>query len=285
MAKRKSKAVDIKKIAFRNRGPKLTRQRLESLPVWLPDDYKDFLLLHNGGTPVNGSFRYPFEGTETISTIDFFYAVRAKPNRYRFDNLIYDGFLHYRNDLPRLSIPIARVDEDSFVLLFEAGPYRDGVWYYIWLHDDPGCDETEGAIAKIADSIPEFLGMLRPYFDFYSFVSYVVPPDISLAAIKKATAFMRTKWVEYNNDSHGKYACCLWDLLEDRSLLSTELFLVDNDSIPSTHWAGLKLPKLRAPKQTRVLHLVVSSTYKDIAIKKMPKKIGDWKLIPIEDGA
>ena len=30
----------------------------------LPDYYRDFLLVHNGGTPVNNAFRYPFEGKE-----------------------------------------------------------------------------------------------------------------------------------------------------------------------------------------------------------------------------
>lgn len=286
MAKRKSKPIDIKKIAFRGRGAKLTREKLASLPVWLPDQYQDFLLVHNGGIPVDNAFRYPFSGMENISTIDFFYAVRSKSNRYPYDNLIEHGFLGHRNDLPRWSIPIARVDEDSFILIFENGPYQDGVWYFIWIHDDPDSDpyvKTKGAIAKVADSIPDFLDTLRPFYSFYSIVSYVVPDDVSLAKLKRATKPMGLKWVQYDDD-RGTYACCDWDLLRDKTFLDTTIFFVDNDRVPSTHYADLKLPKIKAPRKTRVMHLVVSSLLKDQVLRKFPKKIGDWALTTVENG-
>jgi hypothetical protein len=289
MAKHKSKAVDIKKIAFLNCGPKLTPQELDALPVQLPDYYRDFLLVHNGGTPVNNAFRYPFKGRENISTIDFFYSVRPQSNRYPYDNLIYDGFLHHRNDLPRWSIPIARVDEDPFVLIFEDGPYRDGVWYFIWIHDDPDSEpivECKGAIEKVSDSIPEFLAMLRSYADFYSIVSYIVPPEISLSEIKQGTKPLGLEWVEYD-DSRGNFARCDWDLLRDKTFLSTTLFLVNNDSIPSadqsTHIADLKLPRINAPKHTTVMHLLVSAQFSQAATSKLPKEIGGWTLKPIEN--
>ncbi|MCC9644335.1 SMI1/KNR4 family protein [Rhodopirellula sp. JC740] len=286
MAKRKSKSIDIKKIAFRGRGPKLTREKLASLPVWLTDEYQDFLLIHNGGTPVDNAFRYPFSGMENISTIDFFYAVRSRSDRYPYDNLIDHGLLGHRNDLPRWSIPIARVDEDSFILIFEDGPYQDGVWYFIWMHDDPDSDpyvETKDAIAKVSDSIPEFLSTLRPYYSFYSIISYVVPDDVSLAAIRRATKPLGLKWVQYDDD-RGKYACCDWDLLRDKSFLDTTIFLVDNGHIPSTHYANLKLPKIKAPRGTQVMHLVMSSAFEDTVLKKFPKRIGDWRLTPVENG-
>lgn len=282
MAKRKSQTINLKNIAFRNRGPKLTRAKVDSLPVSLPEEYVNFLLVHNGGTPVNNAFRYPFKGMENISTLDYFYAVRPRSNHVPYDNLIYHGILGHRNDLPRWSIPIARADDDSFVLIFEAGPYEGSVWYFIWLHDDPDSDpyvNCRGAMEKIADSIPEFLATLRPYYDFYSIVSFIVPSNIKLSSIKRATKPLGLNWVQYD-DSHGTYACFDWRLLENKTFLDTNLFLVNNDRIPSTHYAGLKLPKIEAPKQSRVLHLVVSDTFRNVALKKLPKKIEDWKLVP-----
>lgn len=283
MAKRRSKKTGIKSTPFRGCGPKLTREKLGALPVSLPDEYREFLLAHNGGVPVDNAFRYPFKGMESISVVDYFYSVRRQSDRYPYDNLIYHGLLECRNDLPRWSIPIARVDEDSFILIFEDGPYRDGVWYFIHIHDDIDDNpyvETKGAIEKVADSIPEFVAMLRPYWSFASTVSYIVPPDVSLKDVKKATKPLGLTWVQYD-DSRGTYACADWDLLDNKTFIDTTIFLVNNDRIPSTHYADLKLPRIKAPRGTQVMHLVVSANFERAATKKLPKKIGSWKPVPI----
>lgn len=280
------KKPSYKSVAFRNSGPKLDKAKLAAMPVWLPEEYRDFLLAHNGGIPEKNSFRYPFKGKESISSIDFFYSIKPGSTSYPYDNLIYDGFLGHRNDLPRWSIPIARVDEDSFILLFENGPYRDGVWYFIWIHDDPDSEpyvECRGAIAKVADSIPEFLQQLHGYLEFYSIVSFVVSQDISLSDIRSSTKSQKMHWVEYDDD-RGRYACCEWSVLKDKSFLYTTLFFFNNNVIPSTHYAGLKLPRLNVPKNTMVMHLLVSSKFKTFALKNMPKTIGNWRLKPVDGG-
>ena len=280
MAKRKRKTTVWPKLKFNGSAPKLTKSKIEALPVFVPDDVADFLLRYNGGCPERNAFPYPFQypfylGPEKISTVEFFYGIRGRTNRWPADDLVNDGILSNRNELPRWSIPIARVDEESFLLVFENGPFAGGVWYFIWIHDHPDDNpeiDPRGALAKVSDSVPEFLNSLSAYSDFFSLVSYVVPETSTDASISRTFKEIGCTLREHKS-GRNKYRSCSWDIFRDMSFLDTEIYFVENDRVPDVSPVGIKLPQLPIEKKSQVLHLVVSKRFETQAKRLFPRHI------------
>ena len=284
-------------VTFGDGGPPLTAADLEALPVALTPGHREFLLRQNGGVPEPAEFVYPFEGPETVAGVDSFYAVGTEPGGYPVGELIADGFLRFRNHLPRWAVPLGRVDEDSFLVTFEGGPLgptynrfgeptATAVWYFIHQHDwhqDGPHVEIDGAVAKLADSIPEFLGMLRPGVSFHAVTSYPVPDGTSNLAVRQALEAVGVNWVSGRRGQAWRFG--QWDRFDDLTLLATELWLAPNDDVPETHTADIALPTLPDTGSGRVLHLLCSAKHRETIAAELPDAVGDWQLTPFDPPA
>jgi hypothetical protein len=66
-----------------NRCGPLTEERLQRLEgrlkARLPDDYRAFLLRHNGGRPTLSRFTFSVDGEEQESIVEWFFAVHDQP--------------------------------------------------------------------------------------------------------------------------------------------------------------------------------------------------------------
>ncbi len=126
----------------------------------LPEDYKRFLLEHNGGRPVPAGFPIRWNKPELARGAEFgmvgdFYAIyEGKPV-----NLL-EGFRSHGTRIPKGAIAIARDPGGNLILLGLSGEHRGKVFF--WLHDmDPEYDETAFEnLGVIANSFDEFLQSL-----------------------------------------------------------------------------------------------------------------------------
>lgn len=162
MPKRKRKLLQFPRATFESVGPKLTARRISEIAglMELPPGYERFLMWRNGGRPRKCYFdwTHPRDGAVT-SRLD--QLLEVNPDARGTMDCI-DCILRFRNWLPRWSIPIGSVDEDSFLLTFHWGdPRIDEVWLKRWYHEDPDASGPEEDVYHIADSIPEFLAMLH----------------------------------------------------------------------------------------------------------------------------
>lgn len=162
MPKRKRKLLQFPRATFESVGPKLTARRISEIAglMELPQGYERFLMWRNGGRPRKCYFdwSHPRDGAVT-SRLDRLLEVNPDA-RGTMDCI--DCILRFRNWLPRWSVPIGSVDEDSFLLTFHWGdPRIDEVWLKRWYHEDPDASGPEEDVYHIADSLPEFLAMLH----------------------------------------------------------------------------------------------------------------------------
>ena len=150
-------------------GPVLSVADIEALEqrlgTSLPEDYRQFLLESNGGTPERAAFRV---GDEPEFWVDYFYriddhlagpAADAPPGTLAFWRQVLDGYL------PPDAIPVACVARDSFWLLFLRGPRRGEVHLVDWDEVDedsnePSPEELEPAMHRVAGSFGEAFGKL-----------------------------------------------------------------------------------------------------------------------------
>jgi len=150
---------------FRHTGAKITTGQLSELAFLmnLPRELKRFLMWRNGGTPERRHFtwQHPDRGPES-SRVDRFFGLDAGPFDARRNNDMVWAILRFRDWLPRWSIPIAFVDEDSFLVTFPMGDGReDQIWLKEWCHDGPDIHADPDADCYfVAPSAPEFVTML-----------------------------------------------------------------------------------------------------------------------------
>lgn len=152
-----------------NRYGPLTEDRLSRLEARLktrlPDDYRQFLLRHNGGQPTLGRFRYEIDGEPQESILEWLFAVHDQPYEEPDDwNPEGGGLPPYfgqplegvwadlRSEKPKAGIlPIGRDPGGNLIGIGYAGK-RAGV---VWLYDH----ETESFV-RLADSFTAFLASL-----------------------------------------------------------------------------------------------------------------------------
>lgn len=122
----------------------------------LPDDYREFLLLYNGGQPKPSVFRFgDRKRPYTDSSVEWFLS-------------LYDGEIYslerviksLRDRIPPDTLPIAYDPFGNIVLLGLHGDVRDKV--YFWDHEREPDDQPDWSnIDLIADSFDGFMRGLR----------------------------------------------------------------------------------------------------------------------------
>lgn len=128
----------------------------ERLQLSFPEEYKVFLLKHNGGSPTPNRFKYnDQEGRDSSSLINYFHAIYDG----RIDNLeLKYQFLVSEGRLLKKMIPIANDPFGNLICLSAEGDDRGKV--YFWDHElEPEIAGYEN-MGLIADSFSEFLGKL-----------------------------------------------------------------------------------------------------------------------------
>jgi cell wall assembly regulator SMI1 len=126
-----------------------------------PEQYRRFLLAHNGGTPVPAVFDYKIEkGAYTDSIVDWFLAIYDGEH----DNFE-DSVQVYKSREPRIPnnfIPIAHDPGGNLICISASGGDLGAV--YFWDHEreaDRGETPSYANVHLIADSFDEFLAGLR----------------------------------------------------------------------------------------------------------------------------
>lgn len=123
----------------------------------LPDDYREFLLEHNGGRPKPAKFVFARRiGPYTDSLVDWFLALYDGEH----SNLeTVCGWL--ANRIPDNLLPVAIDPFGNFVLLGLSGEHRGKV--YFWDHErEPARQPDWSNIDLVADSFDAFLRGLTP---------------------------------------------------------------------------------------------------------------------------
>jgi hypothetical protein len=128
---------------------------VEEFGINLPQDYKDFLLLHNGADIAEGIF-YVKDLKEKILMGGFFgVKLDSDPNSV---DLIYQN-REYGDDIPENSLIIGSDPGSGWILLIFDGE-NDGIWYY-----DHSCffeqSTDELNTYFICETFTEFLEMLK----------------------------------------------------------------------------------------------------------------------------
>jgi cell wall assembly regulator SMI1 len=142
-------------------GPPITEQdvlRLEQeLGASFPEDYRAFLLAHNGGYPEPGDFDIPGESVpESGSTVDWFLTLEAGAHndlRHELDV--------YRGRVPPSLLPIAFDPGGNLICLGLSGEHRGVV--YFWDHELEAEEDEEADFRNVyfvADSFSRFLDSL-----------------------------------------------------------------------------------------------------------------------------
>jgi cell wall assembly regulator SMI1 len=121
-----------------------------TLPAALPDDYRAFLRVHNGGRPEPSGFAIP--GLGDRSGIARFLALDGAP----WDDL--EAHLRmYSGRIPRGWLPVAYDDCGNLLLMPLAGPARGRLFF--WDHEAEG-DGTAAPTWEVAESFARLLERL-----------------------------------------------------------------------------------------------------------------------------
>jgi cell wall assembly regulator SMI1 len=121
----------------------------------LPEDYKRFLLAHNGGHPEPCVFDCRREGEELSGIVAWFLAICDGPHENFMEH--YKLFQEGEIKIPDGTVPIARDPGGSLILLGLKEPSRGKVFF--WTYHGPA--EEPEALYFIADSFDEFLASLH----------------------------------------------------------------------------------------------------------------------------
>lgn len=165
MAKRTIGKARLPRIPFRFGGPKPTARQLSEFRFLLdlPEEYLRFLKWRIGGTPALTYFTWthPADGS-IISRVDQFFGFDPGGVDARRSTDTIWAILRFRHWLPRWSIPVAFVDEHSFLVTFPRGDREDQAWLKRWCHDAPDDDASpEEDCYFVAASVPRLVAMLR----------------------------------------------------------------------------------------------------------------------------
>jgi hypothetical protein len=121
-----------------------------ALGYTLPEPYRSFLLLHNGGSPEPAAFTVldPLAGEKIIGRVN---------ERYECDELPRMMGL-YRGRIPPDLLPIGDDDDGNQILLRVRGPGVGRV--YLWDYRHEHAPPTHGNVALLADRFDLLLGRL-----------------------------------------------------------------------------------------------------------------------------
>lgn len=118
--------------------------------IILPADYAEFLLKHNGGSPVPNAFDYRKDDEQVFGQVEYFYALHTRPwaetkLSYNTDLAIIWG--RYKNeDGPRMPVELMPIADDSSdqICICLSGENAGAI--YMWEH------ESECAPEDVEDS-------------------------------------------------------------------------------------------------------------------------------------
>lgn len=129
--------------------------------IHLPDDYRQFLNIHNGGRPERAHRVFTFQtrsGAVSESLVNWFSGLVSRQN-YSLENDIET----YAERIPGHMLPIACDPFGNVILLDLREPGKSGIWF--WDHEKEPASIQEAGIYKIADSFTEFVKGLSPIPD------------------------------------------------------------------------------------------------------------------------
>ena len=155
------------KIRDANRFGRLTEERLtrleKRLKGRLPEDYRQFLLKHNGGRPTLSRFTFTSDDEEQKSILEWFFAVHDEPYEEdedwdpecseglppHFAQPLEDAWRELKSELPRSgTLPIGRDPSANLVCLGYSGKRAGQVFLF---------DHDMGELVPLADSFTAFL--------------------------------------------------------------------------------------------------------------------------------
>lgn len=126
----------------------------QTLGIKLPEQYKAFLLKHNGGGPRPSGFLYRRDGEEAQAGLaSWFLAIHNGPQ----ENFL-DYFQTFRHRIPRDTVPIARDPGGNLILLGLEGSLQGKVFFWDKESEPLDGSPTEPELLYwVADSFDDFL--------------------------------------------------------------------------------------------------------------------------------
>jgi cell wall assembly regulator SMI1 len=147
------------KVTDSNKYGELTEGDLESfekkLGCRLPTEYRDFLLVHNGGKPDPSDFQL---GIEEADSLHHVYGLNTKNH-----SDIKNSFNCFKGRIPRQLLPIADDPFGNQICIGISGKHRGRV--YFWDHEKETVLRKFKATTILAASFGEFLNSLFEYID------------------------------------------------------------------------------------------------------------------------
>ena len=141
---------------------KLTPERLKAVEkiigVNLPEEYRNFLLAHNGGSPRPQAFEYRCGGgPPKLGAVAYFLAIYDGDA----ENFL-DFYETFRGRIPHDTISVARDPGGNLILLGTRGPNAAKVFF--WIKDQEADEDEEpdhSNLCFIAESFKKFLDSLK----------------------------------------------------------------------------------------------------------------------------
>lgn len=150
----------MNKIKISNSSKAIDKKDIEKLEekygFTFPEEYKTFLLKHNGGVPSN--IYFTTKNGKIYSIIKYFFPVNID-DEYSLQSEIEEITLE--GLLPEELIPIAIMpDETTRLLLCISGENYGKVYHWSWGAEDDDCEPSYEFVEPVADSFNEFLDLL-----------------------------------------------------------------------------------------------------------------------------
>lgn len=145
-------------------GAPLTEEQISAYEARLgrplPQDYRNFLLQHNGGYPDPSDFEMqsPFKSDGDFGTVDWFLGIDVSEPTLGLEYVLQT----FADRIPPRLFPIARDPGGNLICLSSGG--EDLGTVYFWDHEresEEGAPATEANLYRIAGGLEEFLNMLQ----------------------------------------------------------------------------------------------------------------------------
>jgi hypothetical protein len=147
------------KIEDSNRFGLLTENELAAFEVCvggrLPEDYRKYLLIHNGGTPHPNTFTISEDEGDT--SVHILYGLHAGPSWASLKRSVEV----YRGRIPSEAIPIGSDPLGNAILLVFQGPRMGEICF--WDHEQEGGPSDWDNVVTVAPSFSKFLGLLKEF--------------------------------------------------------------------------------------------------------------------------
>ncbi len=183
----------MKNIIINNERTKLNIRDINLLEnnfdIKLPEDYKNFLLTHNGGYPEKDCYSFiDVENASNLKRFLAFYDIKVDFHVQIYDDLVKE-YLKLKDRIPQECIPIARDSGGNYVCLGIKGSEYGKV--YFWDHEEEA-DEGEH---------PTFANMYLLANNFTDFINGLYSVDIEEQENKEGV-FSSSKYI----DKHDNYS-------------------------------------------------------------------------------